>query len=274
MSIPLTMRTVDGYGLGVRRVGAGTPVLLIHGIPTNSLLWRDVQPPLSSHADVIAVDLLGYGASDKPVEVAPTLPRQAELLCSLLAALKLDSVIVVGHDIGGGVAQLMAAMAPERLQSLVLVNSVAYDSWPEPGIARLKDPEWDERLQGVDLVRGFRNGLERGLHRTDRATDEVAVMYAAPFTSPEGRCAYLRAARALDAEHLLARTDDIEAIDLPVEVVWGALDPFQPLEFGQRLAKALSRGRLTVWDDASHFVPEDVPDRLATLLAGSVVGNR
>lgn len=264
--LPASPVTVDGVNLGLRRSGSGPPVLLIHGIPTSSLLWRDVQPTLAQNADVLAVDLMGYGTSAKPADRQPTLPVQAFLLSRLLDDLDMDDVLVVGHDIGGGVAQLMAVDRPERLSGLVLVNSIAYDSWPEPGIARLKEPEWDERLQTIDLAAGLQRGLMKGLVDTDKATDELAAAYAEPFEGALGRAAYLRAARALRTQDLTSRSDQIERIGLPVHLVWGALDTFQPVEYGRRLAAALPDARLTTWDDASHFVPEEVPGRLASLL--------
>ena len=265
-AIPLSHVRVRELDLGMRRAGSGPPVLLVHGIPTSSLLWRDVQPTLAAEADVLAVDLLGYGKSGKPMEPPPSLPVQAALLVQLLEEEDLHDVLVVGHDIGGGIAQLMAVERPERLAGLVLVNTIAYDSWPEPGVARLKDPAWDERLPTIDLAAGLQRSLQKGLVRQERATRELAVAYAEPFEEVEGRRAYLRAARALQTADLLSRSEEVEAIDLPVHIVWGTQDPFQPVEYGRRLADRLSRSRLTTWDDASHFVPEDVPERLAELL--------
>src|SRR5215218_7539554 len=97
-SFPATpeLVSVEGHHLAVRRLGQGPAILLLHGIPTHAELWREVAPRLADRATVVAVDLLGYGASDKPAAVAPTLPRQAELMHALLEALGLRDVLVVG----------------------------------------------------------------------------------------------------------------------------------------------------------------------------------
>jgi 2-hydroxymuconate-semialdehyde hydrolase len=140
--ITATHEMIGNHSLAVYRAGAGRPVLLLHGIPTSAVLWRHVQPNLTPHADTIAVDLLGYGESDKPATPLPSLPVQVDLLDKLLRRWDLRDILVVGHDIGGGIAQLLALRRPDRLSGLVLVDSIAYDSFPEPTIDRLKDPHW------------------------------------------------------------------------------------------------------------------------------------
>ncbi|WP_067909100.1 alpha/beta fold hydrolase [Actinomadura rubrobrunea] len=258
--------TVDGHRLALRRRGRGRPVLLLHGIPTSSLLWRHVQPRLAERADTIAVDLLGYGESAKPAEPAPTLPVQAGLLHTLLEQWDLTDVLVVGHDIGGGVAQLLAVRAPDRVTGLVLVDTVAYDSFPEPTIARLRDPGWDDRIQSIDLAAGLRKSLVKGLGDPAAATPELAAMYAAPFEGREGRAAYLRAARALRTEDLSTVMDEVERLKCRVLVVWGEDDPFQPIRYGERLAAALPNATLVTVAGARHFLPEDRGEELARLI--------
>jgi pimeloyl-ACP methyl ester carboxylesterase len=250
-------------------------VLLLHGIPTSAALWRHVQPSLAREADTIAVDLLGYGDSSKPDSPEPSLPVQARLLGQLLLAWDLRDVLVVGHDIGGGVAQLLALAAPDRVSGLVLIDSIAYDSFPEPTIARLSDPSWDERIQHVDLAAGLRRSLTKGLSsRDDKAIDDLAQLYAAPFDGPAGRAAYLRAARALHTSDLAEAMPAVEKLPIPVRLIWGEDDLFQPVQNAQRLARALPCGELVVIPGACHFLPEDRPSLLAGLLLIAVEETR
>jgi 2-hydroxymuconate-semialdehyde hydrolase len=126
------------------RAGAGPSVVLIHGIPTNSYLWRNVAPRLvAAGREVITIDMLGYGASDKPVDADLGIAAQARLISRVLSQIEWQGGTVVGHDIGGGVAQLLAVDNRELVRNLIIVDSIAYDSFPEPGIARLKDAAWD-----------------------------------------------------------------------------------------------------------------------------------
>jgi 2-hydroxymuconate-semialdehyde hydrolase len=267
MTVTASQVEVGGHRLTVWRAGAGRPVVLLHGIPTSSLLWRHVQPQLLPHADVIAIDLLGYGASDKPESPLPTLPVQVDLLAELLEMWDLRDVLVVGHDIGGGVAQLLALRSAERVSGLVLVDAVAYDSFPEPTIARMKDPAWDERIQSVDLAAGLQRSLSKGLTSPqESATDAIAALYAAPFAGHEGRAAYLRAARALRTEDLATSMPAVERLTIPVHLVWGSDDPFQPLHYGQRLEAALVNADLTVVPGGRPFLPEDHPQVLVRVV--------
>lgn len=262
MGANLAVKTRAGT-MAYRQAGAGDPVILIHGIPTNSGLWRNVMPILAEDFAVYAPDMIGYGASDKPKDQDLSVAAQAGYLADFMDAVGIGAAHLVGHDIGGGVVQIFTVRHPDRAGKLVLVDSIAYDSWPEPGIARLKEPAWDEIMQRLDIARGFRKGLEQGMVHTDRITDEVVDQYADPFRDLEGRLAYLRAARALDNRDTLNIIDQIEAIDKPVLILWGDSDIFQKVEYGRRLAGALADARLVVIEKAGHFLPEDQPEVLA-----------
>jgi pimeloyl-ACP methyl ester carboxylesterase len=164
----------------------------------------------------------------------------------------------------------MAIDDPARIRKLVLVDAIAYDSFPEPGIARLKDPAWDGILGApdFDLSKGLTKGFTRGLVHAERVTPDLVAAYERPFHGVEGRLAYLRAARALRTNELTSRMAEVEKLRTPALIIWGAKDVFQPLAYGQRLAAAMLHARMEVIDDAGHFLPEDQPERLAELIAG------
>jgi 2-hydroxymuconate-semialdehyde hydrolase len=267
---PHSLVDVSGHRIAFARAGQGPAVVLIHGIPTNAYLWRGVVPPLvAAGLEVITLDLLGYGKSDKPADADLGIKAQSGIIVGALRALNWPGGTVVGHDIGGGIAQLVAADHQEIATRLVLVDSIVYDSFPEPGIARLKDPVWD-RILGApdfDLRKGLAKGFARGMVHTDRISPEMIDAYERPFHGVEGRLAYLRAARALRTEELLSRMDTIEKLEMPTLIVWGAEDSFQPLKSGERLARAMPNGRFEVIKQAGHFLPEDAPEALGNLIA-------
>jgi pimeloyl-ACP methyl ester carboxylesterase len=163
---------------------------------------------------------------------------------------------------------LLALQNPARIKKLVLVDAIAYESFPEPGIARLKDPVWDGIIGApdFDLAKGLTKGFKRGMVNAERATPDFIDTYEMPFRGVEGRRAYLRAARALRTEELSSRMEEVERLDIPTLVVWGAHDQFQPLSNGSRLAAAMRYARMEVIEDAGHFLPEDAPERLADLI--------
>ena len=268
---------VDGHRIAYARTGPRCSIVLLHGIPTSKYLWRNVLSPINSAGlDVVAFDLLGYGDSSKPTNTDLGVASQARVIAAALDQLEWIRGTVVGHDIGGGVAQLLALDHPEIVRQLVLVDSIAYDSFPEPGIARLKEPVWDEILgaDGFDLKKGLTKGLQRGMAQKDKISPEVVAEYERPFSGVPGRKAYLRAARALRSEDLVTRTEEIEQLQIPTLLVWGAQDAFQPLSYGQRLADAMPNAQLEVVEQAGHFLPEDAPETLARLIVNFAIGKR
>jgi pimeloyl-ACP methyl ester carboxylesterase len=262
--------------IAYHRFGHGPLVALIHGIPTWSYLWRNVIPLLIQEGlEIIAIDLLGYGDSNKPAGADLGISAQAELVAAVLRKLNWNGRAIVGHGIGGGVAQLMCANDPKAAERLVLVDTIAYDSFPEPGIARLKEPIWDSILSApdFDLRKGLTKGFTRGMVHQDRITPELIEAYERPFRGVDGRLAYLRAARALRTEELVTRMNEVEKLNIPTLIMWGAEDVFQPIRFGAQLAAAMRRARLEKVEHGGHFLPEDEPCIVARLITDFVKSN-
>jgi 2-hydroxymuconate-semialdehyde hydrolase len=261
--------SIDGYRIAYSQVGQGFPIALLHGIPTSRYLWRQVIPLLVERGcEVTAMDMLGYGRSEQPENFDLGIATQARLVDAFLETIGWNNGTLVGHDIGGGVAQLVAINQRSLIQRLVLVDTIAYDSFPVEAIARLKEPIWD-RILGApdfDLKKGLRKSFDSRMVKTDRISSEMIAMYERPFSGVEGRLAYLRAARALRTEELALRMDEVEALQIPTLVVWGAQDIFQPIACGERLAAALDNGHLERVAAAGHFLPEEQPERLAELI--------
>ena len=111
---------IDGHKIAFREQGEGSPVILIHAIPTNSLMWRAIIPQLTKTHRVIAPDLLNYGQSTKPKSADVSIDAQSRMIVKLMDALGVRRADVVAHDIGGGVAQVVAVNYPEKVRKLVL----------------------------------------------------------------------------------------------------------------------------------------------------------
>jgi pimeloyl-ACP methyl ester carboxylesterase len=215
---------------------------------------------------VFALDLLGYGDSDKPAKTDLSLPAQAEYVAEFMMSVGLTHATVAGNDIGGGVAQLLALDRPELVRRLVLIDTVAYDSWPIPEIGQLKDPSWDQTIKTLDLRTGFKEILLRGIFHKERVTDALVGEYVSHFVGQSGREAYLRCARALNNRDILIRAAEIERLALPALVIWGDADDFQDVSIGQRLADQMPSAKLVVVQEAGHFLPEDQPEEMARLI--------
>lgn len=256
------IRTFAG-DIAYLRSGQGPPLVLLHGIPSSSYLWRDVIGPLSATFEVLAPDLLGYGDSDKRLDVDLSIAAQARYIVAFMETLGVHQAAVAGHDIGGGVAQLMAADEPQRVARLILMDSIVDSNWPIADIARLKEPAWDQIMVNIDLRAGLRKGLEAGMVTPGRVTDELVDEWTRPFQDIGGRRAYLRAARALNNRDLAGRSKHIDEIETPTLILWGANDKFLEPRWAETLHHKLRDSTVEIIDPGGHFLPLDRPDAVA-----------
>jgi uncharacterized protein (TIGR00369 family) len=256
------IRTFAG-DIAYLRTGQGPALVLIHGIPSSSYLWRDVIDPLSATFEVLAPDLLGYGDSDKRLDVDLSIAAQARYVVAFMETIGVHQAAVAGHDIGGGVAQLIAVDEPERVARLILIDSIVDNNWPVPDIARLKEPAWDQIMVNIDLRTGLRKGLEAGMVTPGRVTDELVDEWTRPFQDLGGRRAYLRAARALNNRDLTSRSKHIEEIETPTLILWGANDKYLEPRWAETLNHKLAQSTVEIIDPGGHFLPLDRPDAVA-----------
>lgn len=245
------------YAAGTR--GAGEPIVLIHGFPTSGHLWSDVVPQLPTGHRVVVLDLLGFGRSDPPRGHAVDIRSHTERLIAVLDHLGINYACVVGHDIGGGIAQWAAVRFPQRVSRLALVSSVAFDGWPsrEVKLARAMlpltrhlPPSWILSVVRTDLQRGYTDH-ERGAHEID--------LYLRPFADAGGRDALVEHLAALDCRDTAALAPRLKDIVCPATIVWGADDPFLPRTLGTRLAGAIPGATIEIVPGARHFLPEENP---------------
>ena len=252
------------YAAGQR--GHGDPIVLVHGFPASSHLWNAVVPLLPEGHRVVVLDLLGYGRSDRPQGRDVGIRGHAERLRLLLDALGIERACVVGHDVGGGIAQAAALRWPARISGLVLVNSVAYDTWPtrEVKLARAMlpltrhlPPTWLLSIVRGDLLRGYGDAA-RGARSAER--------YLKAFATVEGRDAFFEHLLALDPRDTDALAPRLKDIVAPTAVVWGAHDPFLPTSIAQCLARDIPGATLDTIAEGRHFTPEEHPERVAAAI--------
>ena len=259
------------YAAGSR--GAGEPVVFIHGFPTSSHLWSDVVPLMPSGHRLVVLDLLGFGRSDRPGGRDLSLRGHAERVLGLMDALGIVRACVVGHDVGGGVAQVMATSWPQRVSHLCLINSIAFDAWParEVKLARAMLP-LTRHLPPAWLLSIVRRDLCRGYVDEDRCTSSID-RYVKPFAGPDGREALVAHLNALDSAETMTLEARLGGIVCPASILWGAHDPFLPAPVAQRLHAAIPGSTLTLLPAARHFVPEESPEQVAEAVNRLVSGS-
>lgn len=267
-------RTLDGVGpvpldVAYQDAGDGPPLILLHGIPAWSLLWGDVVAMLADDCRVIALDLLGYGHSDVRDCFDRSVRRQARMVTRLMDALGLSDATVVGHDIGGAVAQVLAVDHADRVARLGLVDSVAYGSWPSASMAALGDPTILDRPEEITDI--LRRDLQKG-HGPSADTEAFAEDMMAPYDTPDARLSLVRDACALNTNHTMELAGRLGEVDVPALVLWAEDDPWQPLDDAHRLADDLPDATLHTVPDAAHWLPYNRPAHVAEPLRSFVVG--
>jgi pimeloyl-ACP methyl ester carboxylesterase len=259
-------RLVDGHRLAYVRCGTGEPLILIHGITTSSFIWDDLLPILSVHHEVIAVDLLGTGASDRPVPSDCSLSAHADRVISLINQLGLEKIHLVGHDIGGGIAQIVSVRNPDRVSTLGLVNSVGYDYWPVQPIVAIRTPILRQlAMASLDLGM-LRLVIRRAVHRRERITPVVFERIRNEIAIPTSRRAFLNSTRCLNNSDLTAISDDLQRLEMPVLIVRGDRDLYLSPEIANRLHREIPSSKLVKVPDGGHFIQLDEPQLLAATI--------
>ena len=258
--------SLDGHTMAYVREGSGETLLLVHGITTASFIWDPVLPRFARHYDVVAVDLMGCGASDRALDYDYTLRNQAETVERFASALGLGRCHVVAHDVGGGIAQILAVRHAERVADLTLVNTVGYDLWPVQPIAAMRTPILRQLAMATLDLGMLRFIVRRALVHKERATPELLAKVAGQVAAPGARKAFLRFAGALDNADLMAVARGLERLEIPVLIVRGDGDVYLSPEISRRLHRAVPASRLVVLQGAGHYAQVDAPDGLSDVV--------
>lgn len=254
----------SGGALAYHDEGTGPAVVLLHGFPLTSYIWRALIPALASRHRVIAPDLLGLGASDKPSGAPLDIRAQAGYVRELLAQLGIDRVAIVGHSTGGGVAQLLVEASGD-VEALVLIDTIAFDRWPTEAVGEIQVVPADGETHGsAELV--VRSALRLGTVE-DQLTDDDVRSYLAPWAPPAPVGGLFRFARALDGIGLKQLERAMAGWDLPTLILWGEEDPFHPVDVAERLNAAIPSSALGLVPECGHFLPDEAPETIFPIIA-------
>ncbi len=270
--LPLQHVSIHGHSVGYRRDGVGQTILMIHGLAGSSKSWDDVMPLLTPHADIIAVDLLGHGESAKPVGDY-SLGAFASGLRDFLSILDIDSVTIVGHSFGGGVAMQLAYQHPHLVDRLVLVGSGGLGrevSW----LLRLLTLPGAEYLMPIAFPKPIvdrATDIGRQLGRRNIRSAKFAEMWRA-YSSLAGatnRKAFVRTMRGViepTGQTVNAADRLYLAAHVPTMIVWGDRDGIIPVAHAHAAHDLISTSRLEIIEGAGHFPHVEQPDTFANLL--------
>jgi haloalkane dehalogenase len=260
---------VEGLRLHYLDEGAGDPVLLLHGWPTSSFLYRRIIGPIAEKNRAIALDLPGFGGSDKPPSASYSFRFFSRILDGFLAALGIDRLGLVVHDLGGPVGLYWAVHHPSRIRKLALLNTVVYPELSWAVVLFVALCRLPVARSALTSPAGLRWAMRFGVADKRRMTEDAIRAYQAPFSSPDARRALLRAAYGLHPAGMREIAELLPSLRMPVRIIYGARDRILPdvAKTMRRVARDLPQSETTVLDDCGHFLQEERPEEIAQLLA-------
>lgn len=269
---------VEAGTIRYRERGSGPPIVFLHGIVANGILWRRVVPRLAEHFRCITPDWpLGSHELGMRAGTDMSLPGLARMVEEFLDALGLRDVTLVANDTGGAIAQWVAVHDPPALGRLVLTPCDAFDNFlplalrhlqvmgrTAPGLRVVGESlrfTWVQRLPiafGMLTVRPIDRDAMTAYTRPLRVNAAVRRDFAALV-------------RSVSPRYTIEAAERLQGFEKPALVVWSLDDRIFPLRHGHRLAARIPHASLTVVDDSGAFIPEDRPAELAARIAAFAV---
>ena len=251
---------VKGHDIHYLKQGEGTPLILVHGFACSTYTWRKLIPLLADQYTVYALDLLGFGLSDKPPDGNYDLRSQGSLVLDFMNALHLPSATLVGHSMGGVVVAYAAVEAPEQVKALVLVDAGFY-SGGAPAFLRYIFFPLDRIMAKQFYTKEMRmKSFFRSYYNKSFITDEVMEGYMLPTTTPHAVDALARMMKEVGPRKYEGISEHISE---PTLIVWGEQDLPIPPRDGERLNREIKGSKLMIVKECGHMSPEEKPEELA-----------
>jgi pimeloyl-ACP methyl ester carboxylesterase len=246
-------------------LGNGPPVVLVHGTPSWSYLWRNVAHELAALSTVYVCDLLGYGNSEQRAGQDVSIAAQTGMLVELLELWELEHPCIAGHDIGGAITLRLILLEGRRFRRIALCDAVAIAPWITPFSRHVQRhleafATVPEHIHRQMVAAHLRTAIAREI------SDAELEPYLRPWLGSVGQAAYYRQLAQFDERHTREIEPRYGEIRAPTLVLWGEHDGWLAPSVGRRLAKAIPGARLVTVANAGHFLPEDQPRAVAAAL--------
>jgi len=255
------------------RIGTGASLVLVHGTPFSSQVWRKIAPYLADRWTVYYFDLAGYGQSEQRDGQDVSLGVQNDLLAALIAHWRLHQPEVLCHDFGGATVLRAYYLNSLRYKKVTLIDPVALAPWGSPFVAHVRQHE--AAFTGLPayahdaLLHAYLQGAAHA-----PLSEEAMQVYMRPWQGERGQAAFYRQIAQMDQKF----TDEIEGrygpLDCPVTLLWGEKDAWIPVERGHKLAGLLTGGKIKIIPDAGHLVQEDAPEAIIAAMLSEHCGDR
>ena len=244
-----TYLEVEGTRVRYVDVGEGPPVVLLHGFASSIENWLTVMPKLVQDHRVIAIDLRGFGWTDRPVaDYSPA--AQAKLLKAVLDERKVNKVSIVAHSWGSSVALAFALEYPAQVDRLALYDAWVYDSQLPSMFHMARAKGLGEVLFGLFYSERYDERLTLGFYNPDVVSQALGDDVERAFDRPGTRAAALETVRGMRFEDMEGKSKSITA---PTLLLWGREDLVTPVSIGEKLVRQLPNARLNVYPRCGHF---------------------
>jgi pimeloyl-ACP methyl ester carboxylesterase len=253
-----------GVKINYYEAGQGPPVILLHGFGACTYTWRFLAPVLAQDHRVFAIDLKGFGLSDKPADGKYAVSDQADMVAAFIRRRDLSDLALVGHSMGGAVALMtylkVRQEAPARIKKLVLIDSAGYPQ-KMPWFIRFAQIPIINAIGGRLLPPRFVTYLvlRKCYYNKDKITEEQIDTYAYYGSLPGAREAVTATAQQIMPVDLDVLIAQYKTISVPVLIIWGAKDEVVPLSVGKKFKRDIPESRLVIIPKCGHIPPEEQP---------------
>jgi pimeloyl-ACP methyl ester carboxylesterase len=246
-------------------LGFGPPLILVHGTPTNSYIWRNVALRLADRFSIYTLDLLGFGQSGRREDQDISIPAQARMLAEFVETLGLEAPSVAGHDIGGAITLRAHLQEGVPFDCIALIDSVVLRPWITPPTRHVK--------AHLDAYQTMPTAVFESIIAAHLRTatyhpmgDATLAAYHDQWKGELGQRLYLQKDAQLDEDHTAEFEPLLPTISVPVQILWGEHDAWLSPTIAKRLHELIPGSKVVLLPDTGHLAMEDSPDQVATSL--------
>lgn len=248
--------------------GKGEPILFIHGFPTSSYLWRNIMVEVSEKFQVIAIDLPGYGKSDKRIEDSFSFRYYDRLLTEFLDNLKFKHITLGVHDVGGPIGLYWMVQNMERVNRLILFNTLVYPEF-----------SWAVKLFALSTIlpgikdwltspSGIKKALQIGVYNKSKLTEDIIRNYQSPFLHKNSRKVLLKSVQRLSLKGFKEIEKKLHLFKGPIQIIYGEKDKILPKVSStmKKVKENLPQSNIMSIPNCGHFLQEDSPKQISNII--------
>jgi len=258
----LSKRFGSSFGqIAYEQFGNGDPLLMIHGTPFSSFVWRQFAPVLAEDFQVTVYDLVGYGQSEQRDGQDVSLGIQSPALAELLDYLQIEQPTVIAHDFGGATTLRTHILENRDFKQMILIDPVAIAPWGSPFVQHVR-----RHFEAFEEMPPYIHDGILNAYLQDAAfnplSEEALQGYKAPWLSEVGQAAFYRQIAQMDQKYTDEAEPHYAEIRCPVSLFWGVEDRWIPVAQGRKLHSMIPHSTFVEIPEAGHLVQEDQPDIL------------